>query len=731
MTMQRLVDRPRHRAATPSVPASARTVDASLPALLCVTTVLIYLPVVLAVVTIAGVAEALPPPLRASVAVLVAVTLPGVPVAALLRLPFNGIFASVAIAVSLATTVLLSQFSVVTGLRDPGVQQMLVVAVSVVLTVRLVRRYLDTEPTTTPGYLAGLVVALRHAAKTSIAMLAVAVILFGTAVGRLDVTGSGAHGLIAVLPVSYFVGLGLLCVVFVAEFRRIEIARPVIAAATVILMVYLTMPVAWSNGLPPFPTAYVHQYIADWIDRLGELPPPVDARISWSGFFAAAAHVADVAALSDTRILLTSASLFFGVLLMFPVYALGRALTGSDRLAWLGVMVFVVVNWYQQDYFAPQALAMQLYVTIMAVLVWQVHAAGPGPPRRSGRWWTIPNRPPGRDAWWMLAVEGVLVVLIAAMVVSHQLTPLVLIGSLVALSILGATRHKLLWVMALLLFVAWFTFGADAYWRGHLGELLNDLGAIGSSLNAGVSDRVAGDPTYGRMQLLRVAAALLLSGLAVVGWLRLRGTRCAGSAAALAVVPFLLVAVQSYGGEVVIRCFLYATPVLAPLAAVALDVVFRSRSGLARAVSAAGAVAVLFTLAAWGVTNRGLNIAFERTTAEEVQVSERLVDQVPGEVMYWGQGLLLGLPRGHDIGADCLADQRDLAECTAGEDGDYFILTTQDVNYLHYRYRVDPDAALAAVNSLAAHHGFQRIYTGPDVQVLKRQSAPQLRLEEP
>ena len=82
-------------------------------------------------------------------------------------------------------------------------------------------------------------------------------------------------------------------------------------------------------------------------------------------------------------------------------------------------------------------------------------------------------------------------------------------------------------------------------------------------------NRIAGDPVYGRMQLLRIGAGALLFVIAAVGWYRLRRTKFWLIAAALALQPFMLILVQSYGGEVV-TALLYASPVLAPLSAIAL-----------------------------------------------------------------------------------------------------------------------------------------------------------------
>jgi hypothetical protein len=665
------------------------------------------------------------------------------PIALWLRLPRNGIFASVAVALSLASTLLLSQLSNVAGLHSPFAVQLLILGMATVPTVLLAKRW-RRQPSVlgaSPGnFLVGVRASFVGVSGYSIAMLAVAVALFVAGVSELDTGRSGATGLIGILGIKYIAGLALLCMVLALEYSRTVINTVTLAVSNVILVMYMAMPVAWSDSTAPFSTAYVHRYIADWIFDIGALPPPVDARISWSGFFSGAAQLMSIASLNDSAVFVTSASFFFGVLLIFPVYAIALALSRSARTAWLGVTVFVLFNWYQQDYFAPQAVAMQLYVTILAVLMWQLRAAylpalhGRRFAGLMGAFSRLPGRVPDTDARWSLAMEAVLVTLVAAVVVSHQLTPLVTIGALMLMSVLGVTRHKLLWLAALLIFVAWFTYGASAYWQGHLGEVLQELGGVRSSLGVGVSNRIAGDPVYGYMQMLRIGAGALLFVMAAVGWYRIRRTKFWLIASALALQPFMLILVQSYGGEVVIRCFLYASPVLAPLAAIALRSMLplrtRARGRRWALTLMAGVLLLIFAL--WGLTNRGLNTSFEHTEQAELAVSQQLVEQVdPGSIAYWGQGTLLGLPRGHDIGAGCIEADRDLAECTAGEDASYLIVTRQDEKLLEYRYRVDHDEVARAIERLVSSYSFTTVYRSELVSVLMRTGAPPVSLGIP
>jgi hypothetical protein len=718
-------------------PRPTTAVDAAATPILSAATGLICASLALTLLSAFGVAETQPATIRAALVVLTAVTLPGLPIAALMRLPFNGVFASVTIGISMACALLAPQLCAVAGIWNPWATQLLVLGLSTVMTGLLARQWYRQPTTSSTKPAVGPAECLRRVAGgtsvLSIATLLVSGILLIHSVGKIDTDHTGAYGVVAVLSTGYFVGIGLLCTVMAVEYRRAVLDRKVIACANVLLIMYVSMTVAWADGTAPFPTAYIHRYLANWIADSGQLPPPVDARVSWSGFFSAAAHLMSVGSLTDSEAFLMNASLFFGVLLIFPVLAIALAITGSRRTAWLAVTIYVVFNWYQQDYFAPQATAMQLFATILAVLLWQwrsLHgSAGGGArlPSASNPLIRLPARVPGTDARWNLAMESILVLIIASMVVSHQLTPLVAIAAMAVVAALGMTRYKLLWLVGLLIFTAWFTYGARDYWIGHLPELLSELGSVASSIDSGVSARVSGDPVYGRMQGLRMASLVLLMCLSAAGWLRLLRSRSrfVWVTALLASAPFGLVAVQSYGGEVVIRCFLYASLILAPLSALALQRLFRGgfRVGDSRLIVAAGAAA-LTALAVLGVTNRGLNTAFEHTTKPELRIASELLAQVDrSRIAYWGQGVLLQLPKVSDLGLDCISAQRDLADCTAEEDADYLIVTVQDFNFLRYRYGVAPEVVDASIEKLIATRTFEMVYRDGIVKILKRPSA--------
>ena len=723
-------------------PADRDALDlvAAAPLIVLGSSVLIGLSLVLTSLAAAGVADVLPVGLRAAIVCLVAVTLPGLPIAALLRLPTNGIFASVTIAISLAVGELLAQLNFLAGLRQSYLCQMLVLVAAAIATGVIARQWYSHRAVTSPAT-AWARVKVRLGAPgdrlPSVGLLAGSLVLFGIAVARLDTEAAGEFGLLEALGADYFVGLALLSVVLVLEYRRAVIDRPVVALMNVVLITYVTMPVAWADRTAPFVTAYVHRVITNWIATLGTLPPPVDARISWAGFFSTAAQLTKLGGLPDSAVFVGSASLVFGILLVYPLYAVGLAVTRNEKTAWLGVTVFVLSNWYQQDYFAPQAVAMQFYATILAVLLWQlrvsnVPALDGGVVRRwATAWMRIPGRVPNRGAGWTQAVELVLVMIIAAMVVGHQLTPVVTIAALVVFATMGLTRSKLLWLIALLMFVAWFSYGAYGFWQGHLGDILADIGGVDQNLSSSVSNDRSADPTYGRMQYLRIAASLAVFCCAGLGWLRMPRGPWRPLVGVLAIIPFGLIALQSYGGEVAIRCFLYASPLLAPLTAIAFQVVLRPPAAHSRWHWPAAVLAptLFFALAVWVTTNRGLNTSFEHSTREEVEISNQLQQQAgTTPVAYWGQGGLNGIVPKYDLNPACLRSARALADCTATPDIGYFIETNQDDKYLEYRMGMDKKTIDEAMNILVSEKGFRWAYRGAQVRVLQRTELPPLKL---
>ena len=174
-------DRPRRVGSAP-----ARVIDT--PTILVLSAILICASTTLTMLSMFGLGDLVPTPVRVAVVVLSAVTLPGLPIALWLRLPRNGIFASVAVALSLASPLLLSQLSNVAGLHNPFVVQLLILGMATVPTVLLAKRRRQQPSvfgaSSGRSFLGSVRASLVGVSGYSIAMLAVAVALFIAGVSK-------------------------------------------------------------------------------------------------------------------------------------------------------------------------------------------------------------------------------------------------------------------------------------------------------------------------------------------------------------------------------------------------------------------------------------------------------------------------------------------------------------------------------------------------------------------
>jgi hypothetical protein len=237
----------------------------------------------------------------------------------------------------------------------------------------------------------------------------------------------------------------------------------------------------------------------------------------------------------------------------------------------------VVANSVAQDYLAPQAFAFVLVVLVLGVVLRCAPFAKPprtrvgwtavraanrigeaflrGRPARTSRTADAPLVP--RVA---LAVGGVLSL---AVIVSHQLSPYVLILSLAALVV--ATRRPPLWFLAgLACAEAWWVMLGYGFVSKHFRLFEFDPSAsAGGPVGGGLPGVTLGE------DLARVGVLLVVV-LAGVGLVRrARSGRWDGAALVLVLAPGLVLLFQSYGGEGPLRAYLFALPWLALFVAAA------------------------------------------------------------------------------------------------------------------------------------------------------------------
>lgn len=378
----------------------------------------------------------------------------------------------------------------------------------------------------------------------------------------------GGLGLISVLPLPTLVGAALLITVFASLLWMAREHKALLLVTLLATVVSLHALPAVIETEPRFATAWQHLGFLDYIDRTGSAVPDLDARWSWPGFFAAAAFVAKACGVRDLTEVIRWWPLAMQLLYLVPMFLLVRSMRASWRAKWTGIWIFVLSGWVGQDYFSPQGFTYLLYLAFVAILlVWFRAPRVLWTKRRPGE---AEVEPTNRRQQAVLLM--VLIGLFAATVPAHQLTPFVMLGVLAVLVLVGRSELRGLPILFAVLVAVWVGFMAEPYWSGHFNELFGGVGGVGGNVSSSVSGRIEGGSSTHKLVLYtRVLLAAGVMTFACYGWWRRRENKYRErSLLVLTFVPFLGFGMQSYGGEMALRVFMFALPGAAMLAALAL-----------------------------------------------------------------------------------------------------------------------------------------------------------------
>ncbi|MFE7070667.1 lipopolysaccharide biosynthesis protein [Streptomyces sp. NPDC057620] len=458
-------------------------------------------------------------------------------------------------------------------------------------------------------------------------LLTAALVLYwvpASELGERDLDRMGGLGLISVLPTATLVGAGLLVLVFASLLWLGREHKALLMVTLLATVVSLHALPAVIETEPRFATAWQHLGFIDYIDRTGSAVPDLDARWSWPGFFAAAAFLSKACGVDDLTEVIRWWPTAMQLLYLAPLFLLVRHMRASWRAQWTGIWIFVLSGWVGQDYFSPQGFTYLLYLVFVAILlVWFRAPRVLWTRMRPGE---LEVEPTGRRERAVLLV--VLIGLFMATVPAHQLTPFVMLGVLAVLVLVGRCELRGLPILFAVVVSVWIGFLAEPYWSGHFGELFGGVGGVGDNVSSSVSGRIGeGSSSHKLVLYARVALAGGVLALASWGWWRRRDHKYRErSLLVLTFVPFLGFGLQSYGGEMALRVFMFALPGAALLAGLALfprtgvtaDERDKDRVSLAPLAALMAGLVLMggFLVARWG------NEPFERIRPGEVAAME-------------------------------------------------------------------------------------------------------------
>ena len=470
-----------------------------------------------------------------------------------------------------------------------------------------------------------------------LACLAVAIYLWLLALPAIDPDRMTDRGLVSVLPPTFFLSLALISAGFAwqVSYGRTTGFAPYLYLAALVVILHATPPLVY--GTLRYSWAWKHLGIVDYIQRHGGVDPatsPLAAYHNWPGLFVVTAWLADRFGMRSVE--LASVVQFTPPVLTLAFLAaylwLMRLFTDDRRLQLTAGWFFVVANWVGQDYFSPQGVTFLCYIMLLALFL--------GPLRRSDAAWAsrrpgflnvlgAPAAAPGLQPWTGSRLSRVLatvlaLALILVIVVTHQLTPLMLILAAAALVGFGWLAPSYL-AFAIVAEAIWLLWGAAPFVYQQAQSEIAALGAFSQAVSKLADVALVSPDRAWVVQIGRAfSAAVVLVGL-VGGLRRLFKGYWDFAALALLLAPAPMIAV-AYGGESLFRVYLFTLPFLAFFAGAAF---FPSpASGRSAFVFPLLAAACLLSTAGFLVANNGKDRDY-RFTPEEVAVAEWLYTNAP------------------------------------------------------------------------------------------------------
>jgi hypothetical protein len=388
-------------------------------------------------------------------------------------------------------------------------------------------------------------------------------------------------GLVSVLSPTTIATMILITVSFAITLQRKTIRLPLLLlhAALMFIMLYGITPLV--EQMPRFDIVYRIAGYTQYIQSTKTTNPNLDAYFSWPTMFSLAAFYNLCSNYKSILAYADWSPVAFAILYFGPLYLIFSSFTKDKRIIWLAMWFFYLTNWIWQDYFSPQGFNFFLYLTMVAIIVkWFKTPVEVVPRPLMARLRRIRYAPQFYD--WLTAPDpqqtpaspALRVALLVSFVIiymfdvsSHQLTPFFTMMCIGGLIVCHRTRIWWLLIFMIAFEAFWLLVMAQTFIAGHMNMVFDGINIQGS-LNQNVGSRVSGDPQHMLVAKLRVYMSVLVWLLGFLGAVvRLLHKKKDASMVILAVLPFPLFIVQPYGGEMMLRSYMFSLPAMGFFAA--------------------------------------------------------------------------------------------------------------------------------------------------------------------
>jgi hypothetical protein len=411
-------------------------------------------------------------------------------------------------------------------------------------------------------------------------------LLWALSLEHIDLRQMDDTGLVSVLPLSVLLALGLLNVSFCMTISQRTLSVRLVWLHIVVLVVMLYGITAIVQEEPRFAIGWKLSGIIDYIIQTGTVDGRIDAFFNWPTFFILMAFITEVTGLGTAVSFMAWAPVGFNLLYLGPLWMIYRSGTTDMRLVSLSAWFFLIANWIGQDYLSPQAFNFFLFLVVLAIVLtwmrgpawpaerivghvaarvrglspWLAHIVGKVERLLAGEEAAVtPSTPHQRAAFIVIFA-----LIFMAMVSSHQLTPFALLAALGTLVFFNRFSALTIPILLAVMIATWVLYMATPYVHGHIEHIATPVGSVGTNIDANLSERFRGSEGHIFINYMRTGMSLAVWALAFWGLLRrfFNGHRD-WALALVAATPFPLLALQAYGGELLLRIYLYSVPFMA------------------------------------------------------------------------------------------------------------------------------------------------------------------------